>query len=184
MDDKDSYKYAWDWFQHHAVQRYSSFYYCLLTIGALAYGYVYSNSSKEKLVIALFGVIVSLAFLFIEKRNADLVECARMALDDLENNKKCVLSKSYIRYRDKESSKNKLLTHRFWFRFVISFLFIISLIAFAEIIITKWDKVIIYMTNCTNYYVFVVAIISVFIAYYISSEGLDRVKNIKTTKDS
>ena len=88
-------KYAWDWFQYHADQRLKAFNFFLVILG-LFVG-VYGAAMKESIatsaspyatfaaVVALCGAIISIAFLLIEIRNTELVECGRRWLDILEN---------------------------------------------------------------------------------------------------
>jgi hypothetical protein len=89
-------KYAWDWFQFHADQRLKGFNYFVVVVGILIAAY--GAAMKEGLtaaspgrsydffagVVAVCGVVVSIAFLYIEVRNTELVECGRRWLDSLE----------------------------------------------------------------------------------------------------
>jgi len=82
-------KYAWDWFQYHADQRLKSFNYFVVVLALLVAGYGaalkegVSNPDKVApysrfaVAIAVFGIMISLAFLVIEVRNYELVECSR-----------------------------------------------------------------------------------------------------------
>jgi len=127
-----AYKYAWDWFQHHAKQRYSSFYYFLLIMGALAYGYIQTNSSVQyKVVIGIMGLVISFAFLMIEKRNNMLVNDGRAALEYIEKKYK-PFKNINIRAIEKQREKCflcKFITHIVWFRIVILALMIMSILA-------------------------------------------------------
>ncbi|MFA6170321.1 MAG: hypothetical protein WCW67_08395 [Candidatus Margulisiibacteriota bacterium] len=194
MDNKEyelKFKYAWNWFKYHAVQRYSSFYYYLIIIGALAYGYIQGNCAPRiKLIISLFGVIVSLAFIFIEKRNADLVDCGRLALDALEKDKKCVLSTSYIRCRDRKSSCGGkkgnvewIRTHTFWFRAIICTVFTISLFAMVDIIVNNWGKIMSNIVNPLNWIILIVTLVGFIVFVIIACSSLKRVVNIKIPDD-
>ncbi|MBI5698962.1 hypothetical protein HZC35_01450 [Candidatus Saganbacteria bacterium] len=129
--DKDerelAFQYSWGWFKYHAQQRYSAFNYFLLTIGALSWAYmqkpeiINNDLNLMRTAIGLLGFFISLAFLFIEKRNTELVNDGRAGLDKLEdiNNGANPFKEYHIRRLDKENRKNKLLCHHFWFRFVI-----------------------------------------------------------------
>jgi len=135
--DKDerelAFQYSWGWFKYHAQQRYSAFNYFLLTIGALSWAYMQKpgiNDNDLNLIrsaIGLLGFLISLAFLFIEKRNTELVNDGRAGLDRLEDVDKGIspFKEYHIRKLDKENRKNGLLCHKFWFRMVI----LIALIA-------------------------------------------------------
>ena len=122
-----AFQYSWGWFKYHAQQRYSAFNYFLLTIGALSWAYMQKpdiNNNDLNLMrtaIGILGFFISLAFLFIEKRNTELVNDGRAGLDKLEdiNNGINPFKDYHIRRLDKENRKNQLLCHRFWFRFVI-----------------------------------------------------------------
>jgi hypothetical protein len=127
-----AYQYAWDWFRHHAVQRYSSFYYFLLIMGALAFGYTSAGCTKDiKTLIGGLGIIITFAFLMIEKRNNMLVNDGRAALECVEKNI-TPLKKVNIRAIDKikrAAPAWKLISHIFWFRVVIISLMILSIVA-------------------------------------------------------
>ncbi len=86
---------TWKWFEFHANQRFSAFYYFLIIIGALSFGYIQSIGGGEQLqVLAPFlsflGVLVSFAFYFLEIRNVELVNIGRQALRRLTFNPACV----------------------------------------------------------------------------------------------
>jgi len=83
-------KYAWDWFHYHADQRLKSFNYFVLAVGILvvAYGAAMKQTAKSDtwfmFGVALCGVVISITFLLIEVRNAELVDYGRNWLDCLE----------------------------------------------------------------------------------------------------
>ena len=129
------YHYAWNWFKHHAEQRYWAFNYFLLVIGALAYGYSQIKPCEQYLraSIGVFAFVISLAFLFIEKRNNTLVNDGRAALEKYENKYlKNSEFKGFIKY-EKEYRGEKgcwaLIAHKFWFRVVIIVSMVASLLA-------------------------------------------------------
>ncbi|MFH1617420.1 MAG: hypothetical protein ABIB65_02460, partial [Candidatus Margulisiibacteriota bacterium] len=73
---------TWKWFEFHANQRFSAFYYYLITIGALSWGFITcinKNSNLEllALLISFLGFIVSYVFLHLEIRNVELVNIGR-----------------------------------------------------------------------------------------------------------
>jgi hypothetical protein len=80
-------RYAWDWFSYHASQRLTAFNFFLVLLGALLVGYVQAvvhDLPALGAALATFGVVVSAAFWAMDVRNAELVECGRVALDGLE----------------------------------------------------------------------------------------------------
>ena len=81
-NNNDKLKYAWEWFKYHAQQRAQIFNYFLIITGALLYGLTSDTNGDYNQIIAILGVVVSLAFYFLEKRNEELVNCGRDALKD------------------------------------------------------------------------------------------------------
>lgn len=80
-------KYAWDWFSYHAGQRLTAFRYYLVIIGLVVAGYLKAFElgwEWASWVLAGFGALISLAFLILDIRNTELVNCGRAALDTLE----------------------------------------------------------------------------------------------------
>lgn len=89
IEDDLAYKYAWNWFDFHAKQRMTTFYFFLVILGALGYAYIQLHGrecipSWICFSIGLSGAIVSFAFLMLEVRNTILVDDGREALDILE----------------------------------------------------------------------------------------------------
>ncbi len=80
-------KFAWDWFSYHADQRLTAFNFFLVALGALALGYGKALDDRSRWLgigIGLLGLFVSLAFLALDVRNEELVECGREYLDGYE----------------------------------------------------------------------------------------------------
>jgi hypothetical protein len=80
-------KFSWDWFQYHASQRLTAFNFFLVLIGAIAVGYAQAVTHASQtlgIVLGSFGAFVALAFLAMDIRNQELVECGLKALKDLE----------------------------------------------------------------------------------------------------
>lgn len=88
MDDNElltQQEISWQWFKFHAIQRFSAFYYYLLIIGALAFGYIrcFGGASQLKLILpflSFFSFLVSIAFLHLEVRNVELVNIGRKSM--------------------------------------------------------------------------------------------------------
>lgn len=143
--------YAWNWFEYHAGQRLTAFNYFLILIGVVVVGYLkcVELAGKSQLgmeqagmakvwwslasAIGFFGMIISVAFWFLDIRNEELVNCGRSALDQLETSLGLT-----IRLDDKNrnhlkkfldmfsrllpiSSTKILATHHFWLRSMILF---------------------------------------------------------------
>lgn len=102
-------RYAWDWFQYHADQRLKAFNFFLVIAGILVAAY--GTAMKEALTpikageiivvnphaesyerfaaaVATCGMVIAIAFLCIEVRNVELVDCGRKWLDSLEQDLK------------------------------------------------------------------------------------------------
>ncbi|HGF5179943.1 TPA: hypothetical protein ACF35B_004663 [Vibrio parahaemolyticus] len=81
--------YSWKWFEFHAKQRTTFYHFFLIITGLLINGYfvAYNNSLYEfSLAIGLFGVINTVGFWLIEKRNRQLVGYAEDTLEYIEAN--------------------------------------------------------------------------------------------------
>lgn len=135
MDNKDyEIKYAWNWFQYHAQQRYQAFNIFLLVMGALAYGYsLANNNSHVKFGVGVLGFIISFSFLFIEKRSNTLVNDGREALKGYD--KRSVL-REILEKDTKRKSANRFFgfisSHKFWFRIVIITSLVTSYLAILD----------------------------------------------------
>lgn len=123
-------EYAWKWFEFHADQRLRAFYYYLIIIGALAFGYLSVKQGSEQVqkitpLLCGFGIIVSFAFMCLEIRNHELVNIGRFVLVKLglevsENdaNKKYTEALEKI-IRFKTFLKLKVLfKHGFWLSYI------------------------------------------------------------------
>lgn len=137
IENKDQIKYAWKWFEFHADQRLRAFYYYLLIIGALAFGYLTAKQDCSQEIIPLlcsFGFVVSIAFLCIEIRNVELVNIGRFVL---EGEKIDVLVKeedpNYTKALEKTLPHKGLLKiknifkHELWLRFIYVLIALISI---------------------------------------------------------
>ena len=78
-------KYASETFQYHAVQRTQCFYFFMLVIGGLVTAYKSFDTPVAQFALALAGIFASIAFTFLDLRNAELVNFARKALRDIED---------------------------------------------------------------------------------------------------
>ncbi len=135
-----AFQYAWDWFSYHATQRLNAFNFFLIIMGFVVVGYSTSMGLGQKglllgFFLGLFGVLTSIAFIILDIRNEELVNCGRNALDKLE----CKVGLT-IRRDDKnreyllvgwpnlKSLLKPVVKHGFWFRLIqlitgIAFLF-------------------------------------------------------------
>lgn len=85
---KDKLDYAYKWFEYQAGQRLTAFNFLLVLMGALSFGYYTAYEAKAYLyatVAAVFGAFVSLAFYVLDRRNEELVDIGRRALEHIEN---------------------------------------------------------------------------------------------------
>ena len=76
---------TWHWFEYHAQQRMSTFYYFLLIIGAISWGYLQCiQGCPQSLILApflaLLSLWISIGFFYIEVRNVELVNIGRQQL--------------------------------------------------------------------------------------------------------
>lgn len=157
-NDTEKIKAAWKWFEFHADQRLRAFYYFLLIMGALSWGYInclLNYSQKLEVVthvIPFFGIIVSLAFLFIEIRNVELVNIGREVLAALDFPPSVIDSKDPPdRYEiiktkvlnDAVGNQNKtwhwivpivrpVVRHELWLRFIYLTSLIFSIVLFLS----------------------------------------------------
>lgn len=82
-----AHEYAWNWFSYHAGQRLTAFNFFLVFLGFLTVAF--SKAVEEQwrwpgFAFALFGVLVSVAFLLLDLRNEELVWIGRDALASLD----------------------------------------------------------------------------------------------------
>lgn len=83
--DEKKLELTWNWFEFHADQRLRAFYYFLLIMGALSWGYLQCFQGCQQVqnlvpFISILGIFVSWAFLFTEIRNVELVNIGRKTL--------------------------------------------------------------------------------------------------------
>ena len=80
------YEYAWNWFAYHAEQRTSMFNYFLAAASLLAAGYAASiyEHPQAAIAIGLVGMLVSISFVLIDKRNDALVRRGERVLRAIE----------------------------------------------------------------------------------------------------
>jgi hypothetical protein len=127
--DGEGIETTWKWFEYHADQRLHAFYYFLLIIGALGYGYVYcltqitTNLSVYGFApsIALLAAVISVAFLFIEIRNLNLVNIGRDELVRLKFPASIINKDKYD-----GSICERLSSHSVWLRFIYLVVFFVA----------------------------------------------------------
>jgi hypothetical protein len=80
------YEYAWNWFAYHAGQRTSMFNYFLAAASLLAAGYGAAIDSHPSVAatISAVGMLVSISFVLIDKRNDALVRRGERVLRAIE----------------------------------------------------------------------------------------------------
>ncbi|MGD1213437.1 MAG: hypothetical protein ABR861_00435 [Terriglobales bacterium] len=79
--------YAWQWFSYNASQRMTSLRYFFVTLGIFAVAYSKCVENKWHglgCLVGILGAIASVAFWFLDVRNEELVNCGRVALDEIE----------------------------------------------------------------------------------------------------
>jgi hypothetical protein len=121
--------YTWNWFSHHAAQRFAAFNFFLIVVGAVIVAYANAVSHHETTLggaTAGLGSVVAVGFLALDIRNGQLVERAREQLESLEGGE----LQWPIPTEDKLKRK-PLLSHSFWFRAMIV---VFLAMAFAGII--------------------------------------------------
>jgi len=82
--------YAWNWFAHHANQRVNMFNFFCVAAGVFITAYHnFSENSKEQIApwFGVLGFCVAFCFMFLDFRNARLVEISESVLKDIENKK-------------------------------------------------------------------------------------------------
>lgn len=173
MANEKAWDYAWNWFQYHARQRITAFNLFLVLLGAIVAGYlkcaelaISSQASVDMinsrqiwwflaLAISIFGIMISIAFWFLDIRNAELVNCGRIALKDLEDSlgltirkddeSRKYLSKSLdiLSRKIPQSWLPKLTRHGTWLRAIMIFaaitFFLAALYAAMEIYATGYS---------------------------------------------
>lgn len=148
--------YAWNWFEHHAKQRFMAFNYFLILIGVVVVGYlkcvelaVNSPACIDQVqnakiwwslasAIGIFGMIISIAFWFLDIRNEELINCGRNALDSIEESMGLTIRKddkarTYLNDSRDLTSRiiplfciKYLASHHFWLRSIL----LLSAVAF------------------------------------------------------
>ncbi len=147
---KDKLDYAWKWFEYHAGQRLVAFNFLLVLMGALSVGYYKAYDAGEYIyaaVVAVFGVIVAIAFFILEVRNEKLVNTGRDALKSIEALPKFTLLRDDpCRLLSEDRKRSYLGSHAFWLRtieVVLLILFVLATIVSGLKVAKKW-------THATN----------------------------------
>lgn len=79
--------HAWGWFTVHAAQRMQSINLFLISFTVIVAGYGASFQAKNylvSLIVAIAGIVITLAFWFLEERNRTLVKVAEVPLAFLQ----------------------------------------------------------------------------------------------------
>jgi hypothetical protein len=132
---RDSLDYAWKWFQYHAGQRMLAFNFFLILMGALSVGYYKAYDSGSHLhaaVVAVFGVVVALAFFILEWRNEELVNIGRNALKSLEGLPEFSSLPDSCRLSTQDRRRSIFRSHKVWLRIIQFLLLAIFLLAFSQ----------------------------------------------------
>jgi hypothetical protein len=117
----DQQEYAWNWFEYHAGQRLTGFRFFLILLGALVLGYTTEVKDHNMLVtrlIAGFGVVISLAFLALEIRNAQLVGIGANALRKYETEGAPPVDEEKQLIGNERKRRIFVLRHALWFRLI------------------------------------------------------------------
>lgn len=100
-------QFAWDWFEYHAAQRLRAFHFFLISTGLAAVVFAQAIEQRlEGLAVATAGAGLCLAvgFLFLDRRNAELVDRGEAALQEIQKELELSLleessdSPAYIRH--------------------------------------------------------------------------------------
>lgn len=81
------FEYAWRWFDGHAKQRMTMFYYYLIMVGILANAWAQAYDKKQVAVavaISLLGIVMSVAAICFDMRNRQMLEAGEDILEKLE----------------------------------------------------------------------------------------------------
>jgi len=84
---KLQFEYAWRWFDSHAKQRMTMFYYYLVMIGILANAWVASYDKGQTniaVAISVLGIVTSVAAICFDMRNRQMCTAAEDILEKLE----------------------------------------------------------------------------------------------------
>ena len=131
LSQKEILDYAWKWFQYHASQRLLAFNFLLVLMGALSVAYYKAcelGRNGQAAIVALFGVIVALAFFILEIRNEQLVNVGRKALLRIEELPPfSLLPECQVMTEDRRRSK--FMSHAFWLRTIELTLLVIFVFA-------------------------------------------------------
>lgn len=111
------FQYAWDFFDFHATQRTTMFNFFLVFVGFIFAGY--ASLLKDApfplaMVVALVGAVLTFIFIFLDRRNEELVHIAEAVLESLESDVLFDGYKRKIRWpmRRKWVSMDEKLTER------------------------------------------------------------------------
>ena len=134
---KLQFEYAWRWFDSHAKQRMTMFYYYLVMVGILANAWVLSYDKGYIAVaaaISLMGVMASIGAIYFDMRNRQMSKEAEDILENLEtdviyplgvkegsNRQVGPLSAERslgMREGQQRAWKKSLLKHKFWIRLI------------------------------------------------------------------
>jgi len=163
MSDRDvdervklQFEYAWRWFDSHAKQRMTMFYYYLIMTGILANAWVASfdkGQSGVAIAISILGVVTSAAAICFDMRNRQMCTAAEDILETLETQSIYVghcsdgteaptgpLSadrKLGMREGQKRFWRQTLLKHKFWIRLIEALLGVAFLLCAALIL---WQR--------------------------------------------
>jgi len=147
---KLQFDYAWRWFEFHANQRMTMFYYYLIIVGILANAVVTSykeNYSGIRIAVGVMGIFTSLASLFFDIRNRGMTKEGEDILEKLEtevifppqfldeNGNKMgpfsVERRNATREGQKFRVQNLYLKHKYWIRgieIIVALFFLIVVI--------------------------------------------------------
>ena len=138
---KEALDYAWNWFEYHAGQRLLAFRFYLVILGILVVGFHKGIDSGHLFfasIVGYLGAFVSVAFLFLEIRNEELVNVGRNALKKLESYDEIRNVGHELQLLQIDRSRNVLLSHKFWLRAIYGICVVLFLLgAFKIDVIAK-----------------------------------------------
>jgi hypothetical protein len=110
-------RYAWDWFSHHANQRFTAFNFFLVALGAVTVAFATAETHRFRALgvgLAILAAVVALAFFMLDVRNAQIVEFARHELERLEQEIGVPIT------GPSQTQRRLLVSHKFWFRSILA----------------------------------------------------------------
>lgn len=119
MSTIDPHEYAWNWFEYHARQRLTEFRFFLIFFAALVVAFRTGTAPVNLLFVQVIcgaGMFISLAFLMLDRRNEQLVNVARDALEHLEETTYTLKHQQKFQLVHISQQHSCWTSHSCWFR--------------------------------------------------------------------